>query len=117
MTPGTLLPPRALPRPSLLVSALLAPVVWCLTPLPASSHQAAAGWTYPAECCSGIDCYEVAPSEVAPRGDGWVVVATGEYFARGWYRESPDGRFHRCSAGSGDRRAHTYCLFVPPLGL
>jgi hypothetical protein len=103
--------------PAMLVPAALAPFSLFAAAFPASSHEAAGGWTYPAECCSSTDCYEVAPSEVVPRGDGWVVVATGEYFARGWFRESPDGRFHRCSADSGDRSAHTYCLFVPPLGL
>ena len=88
-----------------------------LAVLPVHAHQARSGWSYPTECCSGMDCYEIAPSEVEPRGDGWVIVATGEFFAFGWYRFSPDGRFHRCSAGSGDRSAHTYCLFVPQFGL
>jgi hypothetical protein len=107
---GGSVPPVAIQCRSLIAAAAM------LAAGPALAHKAPSGWSYPAECCAGIDCYEISEREVRQERDGWYVLATGEFFPLGWYRDSPDEHFHRCSANSGDRSAHTYCLFVPRLG-
>lgn len=80
----------------------------------ARAHDAPSGWSYPAACCSGIDCREVPADWVAVRANGYRIVITGEVIPYGDPRLhfSPDGRTHWCSvAGSIDGR--TICLFVP----
>ena len=46
---------------------------------------------------------------------GWLIKATGEIVPSAKTAFSPDGRFHRCSAG-GATGAPTLCLFIPRLG-
>ena len=75
------------------------------------------GWTYPSGCCSGIDCREVADQAIGEGPQGYTIKATGELiiYSDTRIRNSPDGRFHWCSAqGKPDTR--TLCLFVPPKG-
>jgi hypothetical protein len=78
--------------------------------LPANAHQAAAGWAYPAMCCSDKDCQEVPASLVEEVREGYVA-PSGELIpvrdAR--LRTSPDGLYHWCAIGTS-----TVCLFVPP---
>jgi hypothetical protein len=79
---------------------------------PSQSHD----W-YPADCCSGFDCYAIDETDVEVTDRGWRIVRTGEVIEYGQVsrpseRESQDGQFHRCSVG-GDPDADTLCLFVP----
>lgn len=83
-------------------------------PRAADAHDAPTGWAYPLECCSGIDCREVAAPRVR-EGEYGYTVPTGELLRYNdrRLRPSPDGEFHWCSvAGTDDGR--TLCLFVPP---
>ncbi len=84
-------------------------------------HDAPSGWAYPVECCSNLDCREVADADVREGPDGYVIPATGEVVPYGDARvkDSPDGRFHWCALGDGlsrPRETSTICLFVPPRG-
>lgn len=79
---------------------------------PAAAHDAPTGWSYPATCCSGVDCREVDHVQEGPYG---YTVPSGELvrYSDVRVRPSPDGEFHWCSvAGTNDGR--TLCLFVPP---
>lgn len=78
----------------------------------AKAHDAPSGWSYPVECCSSIDCYEISPTEIAPIVGGWMILHTGEFFSVDRVKPSGDGRWHRCSEG-GKRNAKTICLFIP----
>jgi hypothetical protein len=77
---------------------------------PSNAHS----W-YPVQCCSDRDCFVVADGAVALTARGWLIKATGEIVPSAKTAFSPDGRFHRCSAG-GATGAPTLCLFVPRLG-
>ena len=96
--------------------AIVSVLLWAGHAQPAFAHEAASGWSYPALCCSGMDCYEISESEIQPAGAGWRVKRTGEVIYRPQLKDSPDGRFHRCSKNNGDPSASTICLFVPPFG-
>jgi len=78
----------------------------------AHAHRAPSGWQYPVSCCSGSDCYEIPASDLQEVMGAYKILATGQYFGFSKVRFSPDGRYHRCSY-NGDRRATTFCLFVP----
>ena len=65
---------------------------------------------YPQNCCSGKDCYAISPADLLSEGSGWRILRTNELIVQRGY--SPDGQFHRCSAG-GMRDARTLCLFIP----
>ena len=81
------------------------------------AHDAPTGWAYPAGCCSGVDCREVADNKIGETSNGYIIKPTGERLSYNdkRLRDSPDGKFHWCSyAGSDDGR--TICLFVPPRG-
>lgn len=43
----------------------------------ARAHDAPAGWSYPADCCSGVDCREVSAKAISERSDGYRIEATG----------------------------------------
>lgn len=69
---------------------------------------------YPADCCSGQDCRPALSGEVEHLPDGrFLVVPTGETFARWQVRPSFDGRYHRCLYDPSNRRSRTFCLLVP----
>lgn len=88
-------------------------LLWAILPQRAWPHDAVTGWQYPYECCSAADCYEITERDVRPVPGGWLIVATGEVRPADKTRQSPDGRYHRCST-AGDPKASTICLFVPP---
>lgn len=81
------------------------------------AHDAPTGWSYPQACCSDFDCREVADAAIGEGADGYTIQATGELLGFGDARlkDSPDGRFHWCSA-AGAPKGRTICLFVPPRG-
>lgn len=85
-------------------------------PGPAGAHQAPSGWTYDSECCGGSDCRPIQDDAVVRVPGGWRIVATGQVFTDDAVKHSPDGHFHRCSA-YGREDTHTYCLYVPDLGM
>lgn len=75
------------------------------------------GWTYPLNCCSGMDCREVADSAIGEGAKGYTIRRTGELliFSDIRIKHSPDGIFHWCSV-QGKDTGSTVCLFVPPRG-
>lgn len=83
---------------------------------PAAAHQAPAGWSYDRECCSDMDCRPIADDAVVRVPGGWRIVATGQIIPDNAVKHSPDEHFHRCSA-YGREDTHTYCLYVPELGM
>jgi hypothetical protein len=75
---------------------------------------------YPRDCCPNRDCYPVGESDLTPAAGGWRVEATGEVlpYTSTKVRQTPaeaDAPYHRCSS-RGDRKATTYCIFVPGFG-
>ena len=75
------------------------------------------GWKYPFSCCSQIDCYE-DDAGIAETATGYTVRMTNEtfpYTGDARVRQSPDGKFHRCSQ-QGKKDKKTLCIFVPPRG-
>lgn len=81
----------------------------------AMAHDAALGWKYPFECCSGIDCRMVSSERIEESTDGYVIDTTGEVIPYNdkRIRNSPDGMYHWCSR-EGKDTTPTLCLFVPP---
>ncbi|ESY75524.1 hypothetical protein X740_31035 [Mesorhizobium sp. LNHC221B00] len=100
------------------MSGLLIGLVLAGTHGRAWPHDAPAGWSYPANCCSGIDCREVADAEVIEGARGYEIRKTGELIPMTdpKVKQSPDGRFHWCSVG-GYADSRTICLFVPSRGM
>lgn len=82
-------------------------VTCVLAAAPASTHS----W-FPKECCNLRDCYEIAADEVQQTPRGYKVKNTGQLIQNSEIRQSPDGKYYRCSR-LGDRRYWTFCLFVP----
>lgn len=69
---------------------------------------------YPADCCSGQDCRTARPGEIEIMPDGrYLVVPTGEIFARWQVRPSFDAGFHRCLYDPSNPVSRTFCLLVP----
>lgn len=83
---------------------------------PASEKQPL-GWTYPWQCCSGLDCKPMNDG-VEETPQGYRIKPTGEVVPYGDKRikDSPDGMFHWCAHQAGPDKDHTICLFVPPRG-
>jgi len=81
------------------------------------AHEAPTGWSYPSQCCSGIDCRAVPDSAIGTNKLGYLIRKTGELinFRDPRLKESPDGVYHWCSV-MGSENTPTICLFVPPLG-
>lgn len=91
----------------------------------ARAHDAASGWSYAAECCSGEDCGAARIGHVLPSPGGWRVrLEPGDhhhypgaldmvvpYDSPAIWR-SGDTEFHICLSESGA----LYCLYVPHLG-
>jgi hypothetical protein len=88
------------------------------------SHEAASGWDYPFECCSGADCARIDPEAVVERPSGYIVtIAPGHHPI--WATErrkplvleipyqkarlSPDGHWHLCINDAGE----LLCFFSP----
>ena len=94
----------------------IASVAFVLSITSAAAHDAPSGWAYAPECCSGHDCKPVTDAAISSVPGGWRINATGEIFAQNRVRQSKDGQFHRCSV-QGRIDAHTYCLYVPPMGM
>lgn len=91
--------------------------------VPALSHEAPTGWTYPYACCSNNDCREVNGRHHVKVTEGWngdrslygyTIGTTGEFLPLKdrRVRPSPDGLWHWCS-GAGSDNGRTICLFVP----
>lgn len=105
-----------------LASAAIIALVMVLAS-PAKAHDAPTGWSYPAVCCSGVDCREVgdrwtpdADIRIFETGAGYVVSVTGEVIPYNDRRvkASPDGRFHLCCRGAKFATCDVLCLFAPP---
>jgi hypothetical protein len=82
-------------------------------------HEAPTGWTYPWECCSSMDCQEVADEKIGEGSEGYTVRLTGEvipFHGDSRVKVSPDGHFHWCAHTAGPDKNKTICLFVPPRG-
>ena len=76
---------------------------------PAAAHDG-----YPADCCSGQDCRPARSGEIELMRDGrFLVVPTGEIFARWQVRPSFDARFHRCLYDPSNLASRTFCVLVP----
>lgn len=108
----------------LLYALMVAAIVYFSTGLKTYGHEAASGWAYPFECCSGDDCYEIEASEVQPNRDGsYTILKSSEVFfppndAGGKnFRWSPDGHFHRCTYSKKNDSTQTICLFIPQPGV
>ena len=66
------------------------------------------------ECCHDHDCRTAAPGEIVQQEDGtFLVVPTGEIFARHRVKASPDGHFHRCLYDRSNPESRTFCVLVP----
>lgn len=83
----------------------------------AQSHDAPAGWAYPGNCCSGVDCREVPDADIIEGARGYEIRKTHELIPMTdpKVKMSPDGRFHLCTVGGLDD-SRTICLFVPGRG-
>ena len=85
----------------------------------AYAHDAPSGWSYPASCCSNIDCRMIHSADVRETTAGYWLTKSGngEIIPYGDERikDSPDGEFHLCTQGRTDE-GKTICLFVPPRG-
>jgi hypothetical protein len=83
----------------------------------AEAHEAPTGWSYPTNCCSGIDCREVPDHDIIEGARGYEIRKTHELINMSdpKVKQSPDGRFHWCSVGGLDD-GRTICLFVPGRG-
>ncbi|PWE52138.1 hypothetical protein DEM27_32580 [Metarhizobium album] len=99
---------------TVLFFAMLSLLIWSSA---SRAHDAPLGWSYPYECCSGIDCREITEGSVTEGPAGYVLSASGETvpYTDRRVRQSPDGRFHWCTIGGSDT-GRTLCLFVPPRG-
>jgi hypothetical protein len=83
--------------------------------LPTFAHNAPTGWSYPMNCCSGVDCREVKSSWVKELPTGYEIIKTHELilFHDKRLKDSPDGEYHWCST-QGHDDGRTICLFIPP---
>jgi hypothetical protein len=85
----------------------------------AGAHEAAPGWAYDAECCSGMDCAPVLKAEssalytahslVPPTLTVTTIHGTAEVPANMKRRESKDHRMHACIVAG-----QLICLYMPP---
>ena len=89
------------------------------------AHDANSGWSYPWECCSSMDCWEVGMGgpelDPIPSPGGWKL-SDGAVVPFHLARSSPDGRFHVCRRGGQPTGAvitpyeRPACLWVPADG-
>lgn len=82
----------------------------------AISHEARAGWIYPAECCDDRDCSQIDTADVTV-GKGYYKWKNHRIsFNSPKLRRSPDPYFHGCeSTWWNDTSGHLeiICFFVP----
>ena len=94
-----------------------------LAPLTVNAHQAPSGWSYPVQCCSGIDCGEIPTSAVKETPDGYrVTLKPGDHvmiqapfdtvvpYAKA--KAAPDGAYHICLSPA----LQVLCFFAGPRG-
>lgn len=98
-------------------------MILSLSTSPSTSHD----W-YPAECCNQNDCFQIDPERdlIEARRDGvagYIVVASGEWFALERLRDTPaSGRDHwaRCTNdGKATSETNNFgmpkvCIYKPP---
>jgi hypothetical protein len=84
----------------------------------AHSHDAPSGWSYPTQCCGGIDCAPLPDGAVKWTPAGWLVLETGETRPEEEAGTSQDHHFHRCRKVASEPLSPTRkgCLFVPGSG-
>jgi hypothetical protein len=86
----------------------------CLLAALALAAPAAAHGRYPHDCCSDQDCRPALVGEIEAMPDGrFLIVPTGEIFARWQVRPSFDHNFHRCVYDPSAPVSRTFCLLVP----
>lgn len=99
------------------ISRNLIGIFLAATAVPAAAHDAPTGWSYPASCCSNLDCRMVRSADVKETTAGYWLTrsSNGEIVPYGDTRikDSPDGEYHWCTSGGTDD-GRTLCLFVPP---
>jgi len=99
-----------------------------LLAVPASAHQAPAGWDYDPECCHTRDCAQVSDGAVREVQGGYqIVIQPGTHpmvrpgsapvtafieHGSSRIRVSGDEHKHVCLLG-----AHVFCVYVPPGGV
>ena len=94
-----------------------------LLPLAVHAHKAPSGWSYPVQCCSGIDCNEIPASTVKETPHGYQVTlkprdhvmvnapfSTVVPYAAA--RPAPDGAYHICLSPA----LKVLCFFAGPRG-
>jgi hypothetical protein len=108
---------KELPAQSILTGAAAIAFIAVLATGKAWTHQAPTGWSYPANCCSGVDCREVPDADIIEGARGYEIRKTHELIPMTdpKVKMSPDSRFHWCSVGGLDD-SRTICLFVPGRG-
>lgn len=90
----------------------------------ARSHEAVPtamsplGWTYGADCCSVMDCFQEQSSNIRERKDGYEIISTNELivYSDKRIRISKDEFFHRCTALGNPTMKRSICLYVPNKG-
>jgi hypothetical protein len=92
------------------------------------AHQAPSGWTYPIECCAGIDCAEIPAAAVKESPEGYqVTLSAGEHpMVKGPFaavvpyaaaRSAPDGAYHIClGPATAAGQPKVLCFFAGPRG-
>lgn len=98
-------------------------VVWLY---PARAHEALTGWSYPTNCCSGVDCEKIPNRAVRELADGYHVnLKVGDHhfaikpttflipYGDPKLKRSPDGDFHLCMG----QTMNLICFFAPPPGV
>jgi len=76
------------------------------------------GWAYGFECCSSLDCRQIAPSAVSEAPQGYTIKQTGEVIPYGDKRlkQSRDEFYHQCTIGGNPDAPHSICLYTPDRG-
>jgi hypothetical protein len=95
-----------------------------LTTVAVQAHEAPpsqmqpTGWQYGWECCSGMDCRQLASSAVAETPQGYEIKLTGEVIPYGDKRlkQSKDEFYHQCTIGGDPKAKHSICLYTPDRG-
>lgn len=98
----------------MLVLAML--MVWMS--IPASAHEAPLGWLYGIECCSNMDCRQLASGDVGEKPEGYLIRLTGEVIPYNDRRIklSRDEFYHQCTPGGKADAKRSICLYVPNRG-